>query len=453
MDDGEGAIVIEEGGAGGSGGDEGGSGGGDEEVDLGETGGGADDAGGGEGDDDPANREIDPDQRRGGQPTNANALRKVLRELATNNPDLAKNFPRLEKDVTAALFSRGEVDKLGGIRVVSDVIERVEALGGMEKINEDYEELEAGRQLEQGLERGDPAVIAGWAKDFPDGFQRSVLPMFEQLEKLNDERAEEVGAAIFTRMAEKFGMFNGLAELGSAIQSMKADDPAKANAVKLYNDIARFTQQAKTLGAKAKANPFAARSEELDRREQSITEKDKAAFRSAVGAEVGTQTIREMNRMLTEKLRDMKIYRVPSRTANRMRANISAEIKRQLSADPSYAREFNRIAATGDRERAIAYVVKSSSRRMAKAIAAVLPDFNLRPTGKTGGSRRFSSTGQGARNSSGGGNNSVSGVPKTSDVDFNRTDKAYWLGHKSSHFTQPGKAYGRDGKIYKWGGA
>src|SRR5260370_35938355 len=123
MDD-EGAIVIEDaGGTGGSGGDEGGTGGGDEEVNLDDAGGGeGDESGGGEGDDESGSRQDDEaGSRRGGAPTNANVLRKALRELTSGNEDFAKKFPRLEKDVTAALFSRGEVDKLGGIRVVSDV--------------------------------------------------------------------------------------------------------------------------------------------------------------------------------------------------------------------------------------------------------------------------------------------------------------------------------------------
>src|SRR5258707_10277182 len=123
MDD-EGAIVIEDaGGTGGSGGDEGGTGGGDEEVNLDDAGGGErDEAGGGEGDE-PGSQDDEPGSKRGGAPTNANVLRKALRELTSGNEDFAKKFPRLEKDVTAALISRGEVDNLGGNRAVSDVNE------------------------------------------------------------------------------------------------------------------------------------------------------------------------------------------------------------------------------------------------------------------------------------------------------------------------------------------
>jgi hypothetical protein len=448
----EGEIIIDNGGAGG---------GGDAEVidseidDSEIEGSEGSDEGGDEGDDDAAGeRGGDEDRDAARRPTDAGALRKALRSLTQSNPDLAKQFPRLEKDLTSALFSRGQIEQLGGVRAVSELVERIEARGGMEKIEEDFADLEKSRDFQQGVERGDPAALGSWAKDFPDGFKRSVLPMFEQLERLDDERAEQVGSAIMSRLFDKMGVFAGIADLGRTIQNMKADDPAKADAVRHFNELARFVQQAKALGGRAQKDPYASRSAELDAREQTIHEKDREAFQGAVKAEVGTQTLREMNRQLSAQLREMKVFKVPGRTANRMRANIAAEVKRQLSADPSYQREYERIAKSGDRSRAIQFVVKSSGRKMAAAIKAVLPDFNLKATGRPGGARRFApSRGGGGgsdRGGSGNGAASVSGRPKTGDVDFTRTDKSYWIGHVSSGFKQPGQAYGKDGKLYKW---
>lgn len=447
----DGAIIIDEGGAGG---EDLGGGGGDEEIIEGDETGG-DGGEGGEGDEDPDARGGDDDpasRRAAGRPTDAGALRKALRTITQSNPDLAKQFPRLEKDLTAALFSRGQIEQLGGVRAVSEVIEKVEALGGLEKIGEDYEELEAGRNFQQGVERGDPAVLSSWAKDFPDGFKRSVLPMYEQLEKLDEERAEQIGSAIMSRLFDRMNVFGGISDLGVAIQSMKADDPARAAAVKHFNDLARFIGQAKSLGARARQDPYASRSAELDEREQNIAKKDLENFQSAVKTEVSTQVVREMNRQLSAKLRDIKVFHVQGRTANRMRQNIAAELRRQLNADPSYAREYERIAKSGDRQRAIQYVLKSSARKLPAAIKAVLPDFNLKATGRPGGARRFSAPrGGGDRGGDGNRQVAVSGRPKTSEVDFTRTDKSYWIGHISSGFRQKGQAYGKDGKLYTWG--
>jgi hypothetical protein len=40
----------------------------------------------------------------------------------------------------------------------------------------------------------------------------------------------------------------------------------------------------------------------------------------------------------------------------------------------------------------------------------------------------------------------VSGRPKTTDVDFSKTDKSLWIATMHSH----GQAWGKDGKLYKW---
>lgn len=446
----DGAIVLDEGGSGGDGGGDDG-GGGDEEILDGNVDAG-DGGDGGDGEADPGDEGGDPDAQRGaGRPTDAGQLRKALRTLTQSNPELAKQFPRLEKDLTAALYSRGEIEKLGGIRAVADVLEKLEARGGLEKIEEDYAELERGKELEAGLEKGDPTLLGAWAKDHPDGFKRSVLPMYEQLEKLDEVRAEQVGSAILSRMFDRMGVFAGISELGVAIQKMKADDPARADAVRHFNELARFVGDAKKLGDRAKQDPYASRSAELDTREQKIAQADREAFQSAVRSEVGTLTLREMNRQLSAQLREMKVFKVSGRTANRMRANIAAEVKRQLNADQSYAREYERIAKSGDRQRAIQFVLKASARKMSGAIKAVLPDFNLKATGKPGGSRRFGAPRGDAGGDRGNGVVRVSGRPQTGDVDFTRTDKSYWIGHVSSGFRQKGQAYGKDGKLYTWG--
>ncbi len=451
----DGAIVIDEGGAGGGGGsDDLGGGGDDSEIiesesieSEGDEAGG--DGEGGEGDEG-GERERDPDAAR--RPTDAGALRKALRTLTQANPDLLKQFPRLEKDLTSALFSRGEIEKFGGIRAVSELIDKIETRGGLEKIEEDYNELEQGRTFQTGLERGDPTVLSSWAKNSPDGFKRSVLPMFEALEKIDDSRAEQVGSAVMSRMFDKMGVFSGVTELGRAIQAMKADDPARAEAVKHFNELARFLGDAKKLGDKAKQDPYASRNAELDEREKSIQQKDVDAFQAAVKTEVSTGVVREMNRQLSAKLRDMKVFKVPGRVANRMRQNIAAEVKRQLNADPSYAREYERIAKAGDRQRAIQFVMRASAKKMPGAIKSVLPDFNLKATGRPGGARRFGAPrGGGAGGDGGNRSAAVAGRPKTGDVDFSRTDKSYWIGHVSSGFKQKGQAYGKDGKLYQWG--
>src|SRR2546430_4301217 len=145
----DGAIVIEnEGGAGG--GEGGGESGGelDEEI----TPGGEEDQGGGEGGDD----DHGDDGQQDGDRRLPLDVRKAVREITTQNPDFAKRFPKFEKEITGALFTRQQVESLGGLRSISDTFEKLETYGGLDGIEEMAADAESSKQLEQGLERGDP---------------------------------------------------------------------------------------------------------------------------------------------------------------------------------------------------------------------------------------------------------------------------------------------------------
>lgn len=420
----EGAIIIEEGAGGGAGG-------GNEEV-VEET----IDEGAGEGDEG-GSEENAGDDSEGARPTD---IRKVLRTLATNQElGLPKNF---EKDVTGALFTRNKVNELGGLRGITDTLDRLETHGGIEAIEQMAEELEASKNLENGLERGDPEVLASWAKDFPDGFRRSVLPMLDTLGKIDEERAEQVEGHIFTRFAEKFGVLSTLAELGQALTADKKED-----AVRLFNKLAQFTKDARAIGAKAKTDHASGRSAELDQREKDLNERDLKNFKASVRSEVNSKVSAQINKELRAYLLKNKVFKVPANVANRLRQGINSELQRLVNGDSEYQRRYEQLVNGRDRQRFADYVIKKAFGQIGKAIKAVAPDFNLKAQSRPGsGGPRRSAAAAGASASRNDGPRTVSGVPKTLDVDFTRTDKSTFLATKRSH----GQAWLRDGSLAKW---
>jgi hypothetical protein len=431
----DGAIVLDEGAGGGGGGEGGGESGGgdvDEELPLG----GADEGGdqGGE-DDHHADDDAAGDKRQ--MPLD---IRKAVREITTQNPDFLKRFPKFEKDITGALFTRQQVESLGGLRSISDVFEKLETYGGIDGIEEMAEDAEASKQLEQGLERGDPAVLAGWAKDYPDGFKRSAIPMLETLEKTDEERFEHVSSWLLSKVFEKFGVFSVASALGKSLSDNKPED-----AVKHFNELARFLSDARGIAAKAKSDPYASRSAELDNREKKLDETDQQNFRAIVRSEVNGKVTSELNRQLREHLRTLKVFKVESGTANRMRKEINRELQRLVNTDSEYQRRYESVMTSKDRDRAANYVIKAAFRKLPEAIKGVVKDFNLRPSARPGGGgpRRRAAGGSGG---DGNNSNSISGVPKTSDVDFTRTPMSTFLATRGGH----GTAHLKNGKVAKW---
>lgn len=428
----DGAIILEDGGGAGGdgGGDQGGDDGGDQdEIHAGEDGGdgeggdgeGGEDGKGGDRDDDPASR--------GDKRTLPLEVRRAVRDIQKVDPEFSKRFPKFEKEITGALFTRQQVNDLGGLESVRNVLETVEANGGLEGIEELREEVAAANALQSGYERGDPKVLEAWAKDYPDGFKRSVLPMLESLEKIDDERYEHVSSAVIAKVFEKFNVFGGISSLGKALTDGKVED-----ATKHFNDFVKFLGEVRALAGRAKSDPYAGRSAELDEREKAITDRDATQFKGAVRSDVNTQVTGEMNKQLRDHLRTLKVFKVESGTANRMRKEINRELQRLVNTDPDHARRYEAVMASGDRARAVKFIMAAAMKKMPQAIKTVARDFNLRPTSGRAADGKNRPRPGAAQNRGGGdrgGSGVVRGVPKTSEVNFRAIDKAQWLVLKS----------------------
>ncbi len=421
-----------------AGGGEGGDGGGDETFILPEgEGEGGGEGKGGEGED---GGEDGGEGSRAIVKLEPLAIRKALRDISTTNPEFAKKFPTLEKAVTTALYKSGQIEKFGGVQAISEAMEAIELHGGVEGIQELADEVAAARELEVGFERGDPKVIDGWAKDFPLGFKKLIVPALDKLETLDKTHFEAVASYIIEKVFTTYGVFGAIATLGEAISAGKNED-----AVKQFNSVAKFLGDSKALASKARIGQTD-RDAELDERESSIEERDRKAFYGSVRQDVNTQMMSEMNRLIRLGLNGKKIK---VDTANRLRKEINSELARVVNSRTGYADRYNSVMAAKNKERAVRFITTNARQSLPAVVRQMLKEFNL--TGGTGGG----TGGDGARRavnrdgSGGGGSNVVTGRPKTADVDFTRTDKAVWLSSVNAG-RATGKIFLKTGKEAKW---
>lgn len=432
----DGAIEIADDTSGGSG-SGGGSdeGGGDDEQDPGTTG-GEDGLGEGESDDgDRKSGERDDGAGAGDRTKLPIKIRESLRELNARDPEFAQKFPRFEKEITGALFKSQQIDNLGGLGKITDALASIEARGGVEGIEAMAEDLDAANKFEAALDRGDPVALETWAKESPNGFARTVLPMVEQLEKVNPERFEQVGSAVVSSIFEKFGAFSVISALGKALSDGKTDD-----AVSRFNDLAKFLTDVKRLGGLAKSDPHASRSQELDEREQRIASDTETAFKSSVRADVNTEVTAKMNQTLHAHLLSIGVRKVVSGTANRMRKEITRELQRAVNSDPNHQKQYEAVMATRDRARAAKFVIAAAARKLPQVVKDVVRDFNLKGTQPVKRSVAQNDTGRDRERTG-----TVSGRPKIPDVDFARTDKANFLSSRLH-----GSAWLKNGRQAKW---
>ena len=416
-----------------SGGDEGG---GEEEITEGEGEGEGEPEGeqgeGEEGDEDLGEGRRAPAATR----TLPTELRKALREFNAGNPDFAKKFPRLERQLTAALYKAGQADKMGGLPQLRAARELLESHGGPQRIAQMAEEAEAAHSLQEGMRDGDPVLIDIWSKQHPDGFKAMVGPSIERLEAMDLSAHDKALSGPMYKTLDRCGVIGSMNDLDNAIAGENLDDIRKhAGAIK------NFLQELKNFSSRAKApDPLKADRDRIEAERGEIQNERRETFRSGVATEVGMATVSYINRALRQELAGRKLS---VGTANRLRKQINEDLAASVNGNEQYREKYKAVMGAGDHQRAVNFIVQNARQKVPLIVKRVLRDFNL--GAKSAGPGRTI-----RRPAGGGGNNRtgtvITGRPKTSEVDFTRTDKARYLGSLSGH----GEAYLRNGKMAKW---
>jgi hypothetical protein len=361
-------------------------------------------------------------------------LRKALREFAAGNPEFAKRFPRLEKQISTALIKDAQIGKLGGLQALRAASEAIEAHGGMEGLQELADSAEATRVLEQGMDEGDPVLVNMWAENSPEGFKAAGRPYLERLEQLDLAAHDYVVSPTLAKTLTRCGVFQSMNDLKTAIAGEKLDDIKRHfDALEsFYNELQRFARAAKA------PDPLKADRDKLAlEREEMATERTKS-FYGGIRSDVNTQVMAYTNRLLRQELHGRKM-RVE--TANRLRKQINEDLAEAVNNAPGYADRYKATMNGGDHDRAVQFIVAAARQKLPMVIKRVLRDFNL--SSAVAGNPRRTVSGGGAR---AGTSSTVAGRPKTDEVDFSRTDKATWIGSLGRH----GEAWLKNGKKAKW---
>lgn len=421
--------VEDEGGAGGDGGGEGGSGDGAADA-GGDQGGTGDEAGG--------SRSIvkfTPD-----------LVKKALREITSSNPEFAKKFPQLEQNITKALYKDTKIRALGGLQAITALADAVETHGGIEAIEEQANELRLFRDMEAGMKKGDPLIIDGWLKDYPNGLKRLLLPAIEKIAKVDDAFVDKVVCNAADKILIRCGVYGAFTKLGESLTAGKNED-----AVKSYNDIVKFFAEFKNLAAAAKGGEDSGRSSELDEREEEIEKRDRDALYRSARLEVNPLLMVQVNKLIRKFLPAGRKIKVEQ--ANRLRKEINAEARTAMNAKSDFAAKFENLMQAGEQKPLVKFIYTRAIAELPRVVERLMREFGLRGSGSgTGGGGGSNANGSGTRRinrNAGGGGTVQSGKPKADEVDWQRTDKAVWLSSVSA-----GKSVGpiflKNGKQAQW---
>ena len=365
-----------------------------------------------------------------------------LRKAFRANPELAKQFPKLEKQLTGVLFKANTVDQLGGVQKFREYAETLEAHGGPEGVAEMATELEDWHALDAGFKTGDPKIIDAWVKDYPDGFKALLGPAIEKMMSLDSPGADRILSAPMWNILDRCGVITTIGALEAALAKLKPEDAAEA--IKEFKAMKGFFADLRGLAVKSKSpDPLAGERKILADREAEMNDNATKAFYGSVRSDVNTQVMQRMNKLIRTELAGAQIK---LSVANRLRKEINAELNRTVNTAPGYADRYKAVMATGDKDRAVRFILSAAFAKMPSVVKQLVSEFNI-PRGRGGNGNGAGRREGGARSSGeGGGSRTVNGRPKTSEIDFTKTDKSRWLATMNSH----GTAFLLNGKIAKW---
>jgi hypothetical protein len=363
-------------------------------------------------------------------------VRRAIRELSAAQPEFAKRYPTLERQVTAALFKAGQADKLGGIQALREASELLENHGGVDGIAGMAEEVQASRMMEEGFKAGDPVLVDTWAKEYPDGFKALVGHAIEKLEAVDLAAHDRALSGPMYKALDRCGVIGTITALETAIAGERYDEIQRH-----AGDLKQFLSELRNFATRAKApDPLKGEREAFDREKQEFAGEQQKAFYGGIRSQVNTQVMGFTNQLLRQALAGKKI---PIATGNRLRKAINEELATQVNTAPGYADKYKAVIGAGNSERAVHFIVAAARAKLPGVVKKLVREFNLTGSGNasSAGVRRVAASGRAS-----GGGSTVTGRPKTSDVDFTRTDKASWLGSIAGH----GEAWLKNGKKARW---
>ena len=119
-----------------------------------------------------------------------------------------------------------------------------------------------------------------------------------------------------------------------------------------------------------------------------------------------------------------------------------------MNSESDFSTNFNSLLDSGNKDRLAKFIYSRSMKYLSKVVREILNDEGLIGSGGGGGGTGGAG-GNGTRRAAGGSERTsrvVTGRPKTSEIDFAKTDKAYWLANMGGH----GTAWLLNGKQAKW---
>jgi hypothetical protein len=284
------------------------------------------------------------------------ALKKHLAELKGTNPQLSKEL----RDLWFANRALKE-EFPGGLQEIRQLRESVQEFGGIEGIKELKQANDVWNDIDEQWIQGDPTFADRLAEANPQSFSAIAPRFIDNYSRVDPEGYQRVFGRILAATLRD-------AEIGNALYLAKQNLALKntEEAGRLLGEVEQWIGGINELAKQAPKAP--AKAPELDRREQSLNEREQKLFRESVAREfrssVGSSIQSEIKQVLKGKALDQDRMGVFTRL-------VDEEIAKLVDGDKSIKQTIERYEAAGDSQGVIKFVNSRVKPLVPKAVDKV----------------------------------------------------------------------------------
>ena len=363
------------------------------------------------------------------------AIRDAIRRLSQQSPEDAKLLKQLaDTHFREATGWKGAFDTPQRAAEAKSIIE---SAGGIEGIAQAQTRLQAYDQMDTGLESGDPAVLDGMFKDFPQGAAALAPHYLAKLEAMNPQALHAAVGPYAVSMLQQAGIVSHVDAMIAETDPARQQSMAKQLSEWLKGQV-QNAQQLKQNGQQHQ-NPEA---DKLKTEREALNQEREQIFRTGVSERVNSTVAPQMASVVDQYA---KQYKLNDTQKAHYQKSLEQAVIQEMNADQTYKKQAELRNANKARtpDGVASFIAGEFTRRakdkafeVAKAIYGA-PRGTPGPAPGTGQPR----AGQ-PQTAPGGGPLRVSARPTDSQLDLNRPGADLLL--------IQGRGYLKDGRLVSW---
>jgi hypothetical protein len=346
-------------------------------------------------------------------PLSGKQIREAVNRLSQEHPEDAKILKqmadshfRVESAYKSAFPTPAEATQAKQL---------IEAIGGSEGAATLQQRISDFDTQELNLEQGNPEVLDGFFKDFPEGAAALVTPYLEKLGASNPQALQAAIAPYAVNMLVGAGLGDHLAKIANAT------DPAQAKqlAIEAYNWLAGQSQNVQQLRqTRSQKDPGA---ERLAKDREAFNQEKENLFTTGVNERVNKQ-IETGTTPIVDKY--AKAYKLNDTQKEHYKSSLQSAVVAEMKADQNYMRQVKLRYDNPKRsaDSIAAYTAGEFNRRMAAKAFEVAKNIYGAPKGTIPGQQQGTGVVKAGspKTAVGGGPIYVSQKPEDSAIDWTR---------------------------------